>query len=707
MERWVKRAIELGAGIMYFTKDNPSVIPYHPQKTEVSGKEKQYFHRTYPEKVGITSGRILAMLSALEREKRANIHNLLVIKDGYVICECSHPGFSVNTWHLSHSMSKTLTGMAIGMLVDDGKLKTEDRLVDILPELEYEDPKFSKITLGHLLSMSAGVRFSEAGAVTEQRWTEAFFSSSLAYNPGAGFNYNSMNSYVLAVIVTRIAGMSLEELLRQRLFEPLGITNYLMEKSPEGIEKGGWGVYMSAESWAKVGSMMLSGGIFEGRRILSEEWVKKSTGGYSVETPKNLGRYNYGYQLWVARDGDDFLFNGMLGQNVWVCPKNNLIVVLNSGNNELFQNSPALSIIDKYLDLDLSDDLHNSFFAGDLVDLRYREEHFFEGRHWIRPYEGKRGIGYRLGFRHREPYPPEWEELIGKYHFRKNNYGIIPLFVRGMQNNLHSSVDGVSFEREGERMYFVFTEGGVSYKLEIGFYDFKTTVLEYRGEKYLVSVMGEAMEDEDRNMLYKLELLFPELPNTRMIKLSFIEGGRLLMRMSEVPNHKIADIFIEDLSKYNPKISFALDLIDKRVGSNYAKRKLEETFAPVLIGARVGAENYTAIMNEEREKQKAAEKTSRLIASVIDRFIKEDDKEASEESKSAIADFIGEVLDKIKVKLPQIGLKTPQQKPCLPDADFEESQSGRDDRQNSEENGKANKESAEKEKKSFLGFKKK
>ena len=671
MERWIRRTIELGAGLLYSTKPNLSVIPYYPQKTVISSKEKKYFHRSYPEKVGVTSGRIAAMLTALEKEKRANIHNLLVIKDGVVICECSHPGYDTGVWHLSHSMTKTLTGIAIGMLYDDGLIKLDDRVCELIRGYQWQDDRFENMTVRDLLIMSSGVKFSEAGSVTESKWTGAFFSSALSFTPGTSFNYNSMNSYMLARIVCKLSGKSLTEFLDERLFSPLGITNYFLEKGPEGIEKGGWGSYMSVESWAKVGFMMLSGGVFEGKRILSEEWIREAVRP-QIKTPNNLGHFDYGFQLWSSRCSDDYLFNGMLGQNVWVCPRNNLIVAINSGNNELFQNSPAMAVIEKYLGQDLSDDLSGSCFAGDLVELRHKEEHFFESRHWIRPYECKRGIGYRLGLRHRDNYPPEWEMLLGKYHFRKNNYGIIPLFIRGMQNNLRNSIDGVSFEKEDDRMFFVFIECGVQYRLEIGFYEFKSTVLDYRGEKYMVSVMGEAMENEDREMIFKLELLFPEMPNTRSIKLSFIEDGRLLMRMSEMPNHKIADVFVEDIVKTNPKLSFLIDIIEKRVGGNYAKRKLEQTFAPTLIGARIGSPNYASIMDEEREKQKASEKTVRIINSLIERFVKDDVDDDTEESKGVIADFFDDIKERIRAKLPKsrrAELAETVEKKALPSAD--------------------------------------
>ncbi len=645
MERWLKRTIEFAAGLVFTAKTNPSVIPYYPQKTEVSGDEKQYFHRTYPEKKGVSSGRLLAMLKALEKEKRANIHTLVCLKDGEIICECAHPGYSVNTWHLSHSMSKTVTGIAIGMLVDDEILDIDTPVYKLFPEITYKDPLFEKITVRHLLTMTSGIKFAEAGSITESKWTDAFFASSCAFEPGTDFAYNSMNSYILARIVVKLTGKSFSDFLEERLFAPLHIENKFWEVSAEGVEKGGWGLYMSAESWAKVGFMMLSGGVFEDKRIVSERWVREATAEHS-KTPATIGHFDYGYQLWRSSEGEEYLFNGMLGQNVWVCPKNNLVVVIMSGNNELFQNSPALAIIEKYLSIDLTNDLTESCFSGDLLDLRYAEGHFFESRHWIRPYTSKRGISYRLGLRSRTPYPQEWDELLGKYHFGKNNVGMVPLIVRGMQNNFKSSVDGVEFEREGESIFFSWSEGGSVYRVEVGFYDFKETVIDLRGEKYIVRVMGEAMEDEDRNMLYKLEFIFPELPNTRRIKFSFIEDDKLLMRMSELPSEKIAGVYLAELNGTNPKMTFFMDLIEKRLGKNTTNKKLMETFAPQLIGARIGSECYPRVMDEERERQKALEKSNKVIDTIIDKILHEDEDDLGR-------GFFGEIVDRIKARMPQ------------------------------------------------------
>ena len=657
MEKWVKRVVSLGSGLFLTGKVNPSVIPYYPQKTEISGEEEKHFPRVHPERVGVSSGRMLAMIRALERERRANIHSLVVVKDGCVITECAHPGYSVNTWHLSYSMSKTLTGMAVGLLVDDGLLSLDEKLCDIFPDMHYKDPLFLDITVYHLLIMSAGVRFSEAGSVSESHWSEAFFEDPVSYKPGTEFSYNSMNTYILARIVTERAGRSLTELVRERILDPLGIKNFFWEIGPEGIEKGGWGVYMSAESWAKLGQMMLDGGVFEGKRILSEGWVRDATRAH-IKTPEETGNYDYGYQLWARSDGDCYLFNGMLGQNVWVCPRNNIVVSLNSGNNELFQRSPAMAVVEKYLGADLKDDLHDSCHAGSYSDLRAAEESFFVGRHWVRPYEPRSGIRYALGFGNRTPYPEEWDDLIGRYNFVKSHHGIFPLIVRVMQNNMRGTVESIEFERDGDSIYFIYTENGESYRMEIGFYDFKTTVIDYHGERYIVKVIGEAMENEDREMVYKLELLFPELPNTRMIKFSFEEDGSLLVRMSEMPNHKIADVYLEELKVTNPKLSMVLRVFEKRVGENIAGKKLREAFNPRLIGARIGCENYTEIMDKERERARAQLKNAKFIDAVVKKFFHDADAEEREAEvddyeRSGLRAFIGDVVDRIKSKFPQ------------------------------------------------------
>ena len=510
-------------------------------------------------------------------------------------------------------MSKTLTGMAIGILCEDGRLSTDTKLVNIFPEIEYTDKNFEKITVHHLLSMSTGVPFSEVGSVTESQWTKAFFESKLSFEPGTNFAYNSMNSYILARIVVRISGTSLTDFLTAHVFRPLGIENIFWEIGPEGIEKGGWGVHLSTESWAKLGVMMLGLGTFEGRRILPESWVAKAIS-TQMHAPENAGDFNYGYQLWVNRQNDQFLFNGMLGQNVWISPSNNIVVVVNCENNELFQKSRVIEIIQEYLGKDISD---GHYEAGALAKLRDKEKHFFEDRHWIKPLSAKKGITYRLGFRCATPFNKEWNKILGTYTFTNNNQGILPLFIRTMQNNFMGGIEAITFERERESLFFTSREGGIEYRLEVGFYDFKTTVLNFNGERYIVRAMCEAIEDEDRNPVFKLELIFPEMPNSRKMKFTFGKDGRIILRMSEVPNHKIAEPLVEAIYTTNPKLAFAVNMLEKRLGDKFINRKLESLFSPTIIGVDISSKSYYDVVADENIRAQEAARSTKAISALI------------------------------------------------------------------------------------------
>lgn len=622
MEKWKKKAVELVSNLALSYEKMPAVIPYEPQKIKLSEYEPKFFKRSAPESHGISSQRILKLLTALEAEPRANVHSIMIIKDYEVISEASRMGYSTSTAHLSHSMTKSVIGMAVGLLCDDGLLEVNTPIAPIFPELEPKDERFGSITVEHLLTMSSGISFSELGSVTETEWTKAYFESPMSFDAGSGFLYNSMNSYILARICDRILlqkrGISLTEFLRTRLFEPLGIRNYLWEKGPEGTEKGGWGLYMSLESWAKLGAMMLNYGVYSGRRILSREWVIESTSKKSI-TPENTGDFNYGYQLWVGREDSTFLFNGMLGQNVWVCPKNNIIAVLNSGNNELFQQSPALEIIKEYLGGELEENAPK--IRANISALRAKEKSFFESRQWISPKPHLRGLAYFFGLKPSAPFDSAFKAILGEYTFAKNNQGLLPVFIRAMQNNYQGGLESFRFERYDELLRLTVTEGGESYSIDFGFYEYVSGTITPAGEKYAVSAMASVTENSLGEIEYNLELIFPEMPNTRRIVITLSEQLFISVSMSEIPDENVVERFIEEMPSMNSKSKFIFDLLEKNLGKNFIKTKLHELFAPQLIAVRTDAPEYADILAEENEKIERKIESSRLVRSLISGFI--------------------------------------------------------------------------------------
>lgn len=620
MEKWKKRFVDLMSSLAFGSEGNPAVIPYAPQKTEISRGEDRFFPRAVPEKHGISSRRIFNMLCELEGEGRSNVHNLMVIANGEVICECSRDGYGVNLRHLSHSMAKSVTGLLIGMLCDDGLLRLDERVADIFPEYTYKDKRFSQMTVEHLLTMKSGASFNEAGSVSETLWTEAFFSSPLKFTPGTRFFYNSLNSYILARIVDRRSGIGFSRYIGERLLIPLGITNYFWEKSPEGVEKGGWGLYISTESYAKLGQLFLEGGTFLGGRIVSEDFIK-SAGTVKAISPGISGDFNYGYHTWVARTTDEKLFNGMLGQNVWICPRNNIVVAVTGGNNELFQDSPTLEIIRKYLGCEMRDELH----MKDIRVLHEKETRFFDCRRWVRQKDPRRGILYFLGVRRRKRFDSAWSDALGSYALGSNNVGMLPLIVRAMQNNLDSSLETLTLSQNDDTLILTFSESGTEYSIPVGLYEYKSTVWNIRGEKYLVRAMGEAFVNSDGVCEYRIELIFPELPNTRMIKLVRIGEDRVKITLSEIPNNRIVENLMSRLSEINPAVAFGIDLVERRFGEGIVASTLRNTFSPTLIGADTARDGYRDIVAEETRRASEESRTVRLIRSVVDRFFKDDD----------------------------------------------------------------------------------
>ena len=618
MEKWKRRSIDLLTSLAFGVGGEIEVVPYYPQKTEVSRAEMPFFSRTLPEKKGISSKRLYNMLCELENESRANIHSIMVICRGEIICECSAEGYSTNEWHISHSMSKTVCGMVIGILVDEGKIKTDDRLVDIFPEIPYKDKRFPLITVDHLLSMTCGVDFAEAGAITEERWTEIFFSSSLKFTPGTKFFYNSMNSYILARICERVSGRNFLELVNEYIFAPLGIRNYLWEKGPEGTEKGGWGLYLSPESWAKVGYMFLSGGIFRGRRILSSGWVKNSSKVKAI-APKEIGNFNYGYHMWVGRNNREVLFNGMLGQNLWICPQNNILVVIMGGNNELFQDSPALEIIRKYLGGRINDRL----WRRNSKLLQEKEAEFFRCRRWIPTSKQKKKMFLGLGLRKRPSFDNRWEDVFGIYRFASNNASVMPLIIRGMQNNFGPSLDRLKISQEAREIWITFFSGEEMCKIPLGSNEYKTVHLDFRGEKYIVRSLGAVCKNQNGETEYRIEILFPETASKRRIKIKKVSDGKITVDFSETPDNKILDEFISKSIEQNSRITFFTNILERRFGKGIISKTLSRIFNPTLIGVDEKNPDMEKIIEEENKRNSEQSGTVKLICAVVDRFFRE------------------------------------------------------------------------------------
>ena len=281
---------------LYGNREELKYYGAHPMKAKMPMKTpvKEPFLRATPESVGITSEYLQLFLKELSDMTELAPHLLMITKDHKMILETEFYPYRLDTWHVSHSLCKTITGIAVGLALEDGVLSPDEKITDIFAKRAFsiDFVRQKDITVRHLLNMSAGVAFNELGSITYEDWVEGFFGSNLKFAPGTKFFYNSMNSYMLSAIIKEKTGRDMFDLLYERIFQPMGITELYWEKSPKGITKGGWGLYMKLEDTMKFGKLFLDGGLWNGKRLISEKWLREMTE-KQIETPSSSSDYGY------------------------------------------------------------------------------------------------------------------------------------------------------------------------------------------------------------------------------------------------------------------------------------------------------------------------------------------------------------------------------------------------------------------------------
>lgn len=272
------------------------------------------------------------------RSKSTNdIHSMVILKGGKVIYERYAPGERPEYLHILWSASKTFTATAIGFAVQDGLLSVDDLVekffsADELPAERF--PQMDTLTVKHLLTMSSGFRKDFLGPTESGRLEHPALetlSSGFMFSPGTDYHYNSMNTYLLSAIVTKVTGMTCEEYLDGKLFRPLGIRDHIWETSVEGYNMGGWGLHITTRSLAKMGQFFLQRGMWNGKQLLQECWFDEAMS-VQIETPKmplEQWKHGYGYQMWHCSVPGVFRLDGARGQFSFIIPDKDAVVAMN------------------------------------------------------------------------------------------------------------------------------------------------------------------------------------------------------------------------------------------------------------------------------------------------------------------------------------------------------------------------------------------
>jgi CubicO group peptidase (beta-lactamase class C family) len=258
------------------------------------------------------------------------LHSVQVTVDGRTVAEAVCAPLDLDTPQRMYSVSKTVTGLAVALLADEGVLRLDDPVVDHFPEMAPVHPWLAATTLHDMLAMR-GPHRSTTYKRDEGGWLESYFRVSPTHPPGTLFTYDTSASYVLAALVERVCGTSLMEYLRPRLLDPLGISAGLrFLAGPEGIAHGGSGLICTPRDLLRLAHLMLDDGVHDGARLLPAEYVREATRAQADTATQTWGaslRRGYGYQLWLPR-AECWLMFGLGGQIVLGDPARRLAVVV-------------------------------------------------------------------------------------------------------------------------------------------------------------------------------------------------------------------------------------------------------------------------------------------------------------------------------------------------------------------------------------------
>jgi len=266
--------------------------------------------------------------------------SLLIARHGRLVLDAYYAPYSANVPHAAvNSTTKSIVATLIAMLHADGVLDSLDhRVLDYFPDRDFADADDNKkaITVQHLLNMTSGLVWDEGFAESRrsvaklrghQDWVRFILDQPMANRPGETFYYNSGNSHLLSALITQLTGRTAEDFARNRLFGPLGITNYSWPKDPLGQSYGGWGLSLKPRDMAKIGYLYLRHGRWGDQQLLPPQWIETiSHANVNMHFPGDRD-LRYANQFWALPEKHVFMTVGYHCQVIMVLPDLDIVAV--------------------------------------------------------------------------------------------------------------------------------------------------------------------------------------------------------------------------------------------------------------------------------------------------------------------------------------------------------------------------------------------
>ena len=333
-----------------------------------------------PAAQGVDASVLKSIDEELQKSAYGYVDSMLIIRNGFVVLDAHyehdyraaneghdqtshqfnyhhadwHPFYQGSELHTLQSATKSWASTMIGVALHQGAIEgTDVAALSFFSDREFPDPdgRKARIRLVDVLTMRSGFEWDEwSFGLDDPRndcitlegsddWISYLLNKPMAADPGTVFVYNSGSSHLLSGIIRKATGKTIDEYAEEQLFGPLGIEAYHWKKTPKGLPDTEGGLYLKPTDLAKLGLLFLRDGVWEGKRLLPEGWVERSTTPWVTDIAPDNSRRDpgYGYQWWILDDGEGdtpklFAAMGYGGQYLYVVPELELIGVFTGWN---------------------------------------------------------------------------------------------------------------------------------------------------------------------------------------------------------------------------------------------------------------------------------------------------------------------------------------------------------------------------------------
>lgn len=313
-----------------------SCLKDEPFKQEYAGYEPAIINDDWtistPEAENMDRSKLDSAYRLLHLDKRFWMaRSLLVIRNGRLVAEAyPHDREDGAEFANIQSCTKTFTSIMLGVAIQDGvALSADDRLYDIYPEFFDADLQKRDITLANALSMQTGLEFNNNVHTlrlyqTEENSTRFVLSFPMLDDPGTVSNYNDGAPHLVSKAIERKVGKTMAEYAREKLFDPLGITDWQWESAHDGTTFGAFSLYLKPRDFAKVGQLLIQQGKWANNQLIDPAYLETAT---AQQVNSNIENKPYGYYFWIDQRNQGFYAHGHGGQILLVVPDKELVAL--------------------------------------------------------------------------------------------------------------------------------------------------------------------------------------------------------------------------------------------------------------------------------------------------------------------------------------------------------------------------------------------